>query len=162
MFKATRLIVLGMALVVVVGCAGGVGYEGAVGAGGPITDEFPVPVAEVGNIMVQSFRPDSTTLQVASSSQGLIETSWEEHPGSTHGIWFWKRVYLARTRYTIQYEPAFSDPASRSVVEIYWSTEERPNDKYPWESADLDWGQGRSLELMNRIRKLVQDRSIGG
>jgi hypothetical protein len=149
-------------LLLALGCAGGVKYEGAIGAGGPITNELSVSAQDMNDVVVEALQADSGALQIASSTPGAIETSWEEHAGSTHGIWFWKKIYLARTKYTIRFSPAISEPTSRCVVEIYWNSEERPNEKYPWESANLDFGEGRCLDLMKGIKAVVQGRVIGG
>jgi len=105
----------------------------------------------------------AASLDVAAVKDGSIETSWEQHEGTEHGILWWRQRWQARTRYFVEITPVYTDP-TRSRVQITWETQERPNPNYDWEptqTGSLDRGRLRAVEIMKGVEALLPGSNPG-
>lgn len=90
-------------------------------------------------------------LPVESEQDGRIVTGWESHTGAKFGVGAAGRTWQERTRYTITVAPAWDDPNNKSSVEVTEESQQRPHDKYEWESQQAIKRPDRAAAMAQKI-----------
>src|SRR5262245_7827559 len=92
---------------------------------------------------------------ILESNEGQIITDWRRTPGRKAGVGWWEREYDAEVRHIITIRQSFSAPRLASFS-IETEVRERPNDRYPWASANVELGRRSFEELKNTLVQSVQ------
>ena len=90
-------------------------------------------------------------LPIESEQDGRLVTGWESHTGAKFGVGAAGRTWQERTRYTITISPAWDDPNNKSAVEVAEETQQRPHDKYEWETQQAIKRPDRAATMAQRI-----------
>lgn len=92
---------------------------------------------------------------IADANEGQITTDWRPVTGRTAGVAWWKKDYQARVRHIITVKHSFRSPASSNYT-IETQVEERPNDAYDWEPANVEYGRESFEEIKEFLLNVLK------
>src|SRR6266540_2090247 len=106
--------------------------------------EFNVPPKQMVATVRKIVSDPPLSIGVQEEGKGTILTGYQAFPGEWHVARRWQE----RTQYRVTVIPDWDEPASRCVVEVRESTEQRAADGMKWESAAEVQRPERAGELL--------------
>jgi hypothetical protein len=122
---------------------------------------YDLEIKEVRKVVMTTLPAPPLEIGIMSEQHDRIETAYEEYPGEKHGIWPFARRYQERTKYIINLfgRMSGSDEMQTALI-IESETQQRRNEKHPWELKEFADVEERILEILNAIDRKV--RELGG
>ncbi len=123
----------------------------------PTRISYSVPPKELFDKARTAVTSPAIDLAVDSQGDGRIVTQWKPMPGAHVTVAGVGRAWQERTRYTIIVTPSWDDPTNKSSLEVMEESQQRPHDKYAWDSQDPIKRPDRAAHLAQQLDNALRD-----